>query len=431
MNLKGIRSMKREKTKNSRQRLERRRKEKGITLIALIVTVIVLLILAGISITALTGDKGVIGKAITAKDLAEFSRYKEELEEFMTKKKVENRDFYDESLNVSSLSNSLMYNTKKAGENGTIKDVIPSMKDYYVGKFEIIKGEFLLNTKNKNEIKVAQDLRIKVNPYDIVDGVLLSSSGNLLLVDNQGAITIPSSVTKIDSGAFANTTETGGNELKKIIIPGTVKEIAADAFSYNTTLEEVIMEDGVTKVGDSAFRNCSSLKKIVFPDTVTSIGSYCLYQCTSLVEVKVSKNITIMPERLLGNCTNLEKIEIPEGVTTLGYATLGNCIKISRLEFPRSLKVISSAAFNRMISLSEIIIPANNENFKFENELNEIKSKFESTANTNYNFIKEIEKISENKVENLNKMNLRFFLQETSLLNHQKQLLFYNQFLLY
>ena len=42
-------------------------RNKGITLIALVITIIVLLILAGISIAMLTGDNGILNKAITSK----------------------------------------------------------------------------------------------------------------------------------------------------------------------------------------------------------------------------------------------------------------------------------------------------------------------------------------------------------------------------
>ncbi len=41
---------------------------KGITLIALVITIIVLLILAGVAIATLTGDNGILTKAVTAKD---------------------------------------------------------------------------------------------------------------------------------------------------------------------------------------------------------------------------------------------------------------------------------------------------------------------------------------------------------------------------
>ncbi len=46
----------------------RKTNNKGITLIALVITIIVLLILAGVAIATLTGDNGVLTKAVTAKD---------------------------------------------------------------------------------------------------------------------------------------------------------------------------------------------------------------------------------------------------------------------------------------------------------------------------------------------------------------------------
>ena len=53
---------------------------KGITLIALVVTVIVILILAGISISTLLGNDGLINHSKNAKEDAEISEYKEQLE---------------------------------------------------------------------------------------------------------------------------------------------------------------------------------------------------------------------------------------------------------------------------------------------------------------------------------------------------------------
>ena len=44
------------------------KKNKGITLIALVVTIIVLLVLAGISISMLTGQNGILNRAAEAKE---------------------------------------------------------------------------------------------------------------------------------------------------------------------------------------------------------------------------------------------------------------------------------------------------------------------------------------------------------------------------
>lgn len=44
------------------------KKERGITLVALVVTIVVLLILAGVSISLVLSDKGIVNKAKDARD---------------------------------------------------------------------------------------------------------------------------------------------------------------------------------------------------------------------------------------------------------------------------------------------------------------------------------------------------------------------------
>lgn len=57
------------------------RKSEGITLIALVITIIILLILAGITISSITGNNGIIGNAGTAKEETEIANEKEILEQ--------------------------------------------------------------------------------------------------------------------------------------------------------------------------------------------------------------------------------------------------------------------------------------------------------------------------------------------------------------
>ena len=168
----------------------------GITLIALVITIIVLLILAGITISALSGDNGILTNASRAKYATELSQYKEELERYKGEKLLEDTSFEEESL-ISS-ENTLDYNTKPEDETGNIYNVIASLKGSdFAGKLEVIKGELLLNSQNKTEIEVAQSVGIAVNPYEIIEGELISSDGNLLLMDSTGTLRIPETVTSI------------------------------------------------------------------------------------------------------------------------------------------------------------------------------------------------------------------------------------------
>ena len=55
-------------------------KKKGITLIALIITIVVLLILAGVTMSFVVGDNGVVNQAINAKGKMEEADRKEQIE---------------------------------------------------------------------------------------------------------------------------------------------------------------------------------------------------------------------------------------------------------------------------------------------------------------------------------------------------------------
>lgn len=68
-----------------------RNDKKGITLIALVITIIVLLILAGVSITTLTGDNGILKRKLTAKKLNQVSSEKEAIEIIATSSQINNK----------------------------------------------------------------------------------------------------------------------------------------------------------------------------------------------------------------------------------------------------------------------------------------------------------------------------------------------------
>ena len=335
------------------------KKNKGITLIALVITIIVLLILAGVTIAMLMGDNGIITQAQEAKISTELSGYKEELEIYKISKLTENQEFLEGSLTAGKTN--LSYNTQKAGETGNIKTVITSISDEYMEKLEIIKGELLINTKSKDEIKIAQSLGIEVNPYDITEeGELLSSNGNLLLMDENGTLTIPDSVTKIGEGAFANL-----EGLKTIIIPGSVKEIGTNAFSYNTTLETVIMQEGVEKIYSWAFAGCSNLKNVTMPNSLNFMGGMSFYYCVNLEEIVIPNKIKEIPGNCFAGDVKLKHVVLPNqllNIKEFAFYTTG----ISQIEIPNTVNMIGKGAFENCNNLNNIELN-NSQYYVYEN----------------------------------------------------------------
>ena len=331
----------------------------GITLVALVITIVILIILSTVTINALIGENGLITNAQMATLMTEFSIYKEEMETFSATKKLENMDYSRESLNAGSTS--LTYDTKEE-VGGNIQTVIPSLDNKYVDKFEIIKGELLLNTTDGDEMQVAMRLGIEVNPYEIVDGVLLSSNTNLGLQTSNGTITIPDSVREIGAGAFSNV-----KGLKTVIIPGTVKRIGTNAFTNNSELEKVILEEGVEVIGAEAFKQCTGIKSIELPESLVSVEQRAFSSCENLDNVKVPSKITIIEAETFNNCQNLTNITFPENLQEIRSNAFLDCKKLDNLRIPKNVSIISSNALTGCLSLSNIEILAEDTNYIYEN----------------------------------------------------------------
>lgn len=303
------------------------------------------------------GENGIITRTINSRTIEELVTYKEELALFHIYKSMENIDFNIGTLNAGK--NSLVYNTQPEDQmgQGNIKTIISNISDEYIDKIEIIKGKIVINTKDKNLIDIALSIGINVNPYDIVDGELLSSNGNLLLVDEEGTLTIPDSVTKIGEGAFANL-----EGLRTIIIPGTCKEIAANAFSYNTTLEKVIMQDGVEKIRSSAFASCSNLKVVQMTNSIKIMEGQAFLYCSKLENINISSNLTALENNVFNGCTSLTNIILPEGINALKPSCLGGT-SITEINIPSTVNNIDTNAFINCSKLININMVNNNSYF--------------------------------------------------------------------
>lgn len=98
----------------------------GITLIALVITIIVLLVLAGVTISMLTRENGIINQAEEAKFKTEIAEMKEQLEVFNLGKTLENSDYLESTLTAGK--ELLEYNTKNLEEVGNIYTIFTNIR---------------------------------------------------------------------------------------------------------------------------------------------------------------------------------------------------------------------------------------------------------------------------------------------------------------
>ena len=128
--------------------------QKGITIITLVVTIIILIILAGVSINMLFGERGIITKAKEVAKMQEIETIKEEIRIKILEQEIETEGQVTQVEIETILSN---YGTVNKNEDGKIKSLTPTGKDYEIAYEEIYitttveEGNAGDDTNNGNE----------------------------------------------------------------------------------------------------------------------------------------------------------------------------------------------------------------------------------------------------------------------------------------
>lgn len=185
-----------------------------------------------------------------------------------------------------------------------------------------------------------------------------------------------------------------GEELKDLVVPGTVKEVKAQAFTGYQFLNSVTLEEGVEKVGASAFERVP-LKEINIATTVKELGYRAFYDHKASV-ISIPANLNrVGTEALIGDklseyvvdennkkysaymgilydksrrtlvhCPNLrpgfqydkwrDAVGVPSSVTTIRAHAFGD--KLTKLTLPPSVRNIEDEAFAYTYNLRDLYV---------------------------------------------------------------------------
>ncbi len=258
------------KKQNLKSKKTNYKKTAGITLIALVVTIIVLLILAGISISMLTGNNGILQKATTAKENTERAEIVENAKMDVLSEITKNKgnDITEEQIinifkkffNNEDVPNSLpndLNTLEMRTENNRYK-ILAS--EIYNGK--IAKLEPGLYDANSNMIKSFDEL-VDLRAINLQSNNAIYGSSHLDQYENGVKLIIDNKVTKLTYGAFM-----GSTKLQEVVIGDGVTEISSGAFQDCTNLKSVIIGKNVKTISYSAFANCVSITDLDIPDNV-------------------------------------------------------------------------------------------------------------------------------------------------------------------
>ena len=173
-------------------------------------------------------------------------------------------------------------------------------------------------------------------------------------------IILPKSLTEIDAFAFSNCIG-----IEKINIPENVKKIDIMAFAHCTNLKEVVLPNSLVDLGDNVLWECANLKRIEIPKTVEEIGEGILTGCNSVASIKVAKGNKMYDSRnncnaiirtkdntLIASCMNTK---LPDTVVGWEYA-FSRREDIKEFVVPKSIVTIGNSSFSECKQLKNIVL---------------------------------------------------------------------------
>ena len=160
-------------------------------------------------------------------------------------------------------------------------------------------------------------------------------------------ITLPSELTSLGNGVFENCNaeiifpaslkcipELGNNAVKKVKIPEGVEIIGEDAFWGCSNLFEITLPSTITSIESGAFSG-TGITAFNYPQDITSIPAN-IFINTNLKEFSVPEKVTEIGDSAFYDCADLEKITIPKSVTYIGTGTFAKCRNLTIYGFKDS-----------------------------------------------------------------------------------------------
>ena len=148
----------------------------------------------------------------------------------------------------------------------------------------------------------------------------------------------------------------GGQEVKDLVIPGTVKRVS-NAFMYVSCLNSVTIEQGVEEIDDMAFLY-ATIKSVSIPGSVRRVGESAFLGCYALVTLTLGEGVQMIDGYAFCECENLKSVTLPGSLKTLGLAAFAYCARLEEVTMGEGVELIDEAAFYSCAALKSVNIPA-------------------------------------------------------------------------
>lgn len=243
----------------------------------------------------------------------------------------------------------------------SVSSIISSCDDHAPSATHVIIGDLIYNLNGYHETA-------EVTFFANQSGNSYYVKGDLVIPETVSYGDNIYTVTSIGERAFESCID-----LKRVVLPNSVKSIGKRAFSYCSGLTSVAMPKSLVTIEELAFWNCYELRSIDIPSLVTKIGIRAFEGCNGLTRVDISDleawckvefegynaNPLANGNHLYLNGKEITDLKIPNSITNIGQYAFLECDGLTSVEIPNSVTTIGPYAFYGCVNLTYIVLGEN------------------------------------------------------------------------
>ena len=201
---------------------------------------------------------------------------------------------------------------------------------------------------------VVPDGTVTIDPAYFQEHTMFSAVGLYAIVS------IPHTVKRIEDGAFQMFTSITAVVFRDPPTDGVqmLQSIGESAFAGLKHLAAVTVPDSVTHINSWAFHNCTQLKTLTFgPNSKLSTiysGAFCN---SGLQQLNVPHSCTVFGPHVFDGCAALEDFRLPTEVQVIPPQLFRGCEMLKTVAIPARVGYIGEGAFENCRCLREIVLP--------------------------------------------------------------------------
>ena len=99
-------------------------------------------------------------------------------------------------------------------------------------------------------------------------------------------------------------------------------------FKKCKSLKRIEIPSSITRIGSGAFKECSSLSDILFDQnsSLKIIQSCAFEKCLSLEKISIPKFVISIDKNIFGGCSSLKEITVPKSIDISNFGIKSNLI---------------------------------------------------------------------------------------------------------